>query len=128
MKTTHVHKGTRKLSGKGRTQSVKKSSKNDTIDASDALEQMIGEPFSFATLLQAHRTRHDLTQAQLAKKLRVGVSYVSDLENKRRRVSVEQAIAFAKALGQDPIYFARLALQDMVSDTALEVRVELSAI
>ena len=88
---------------------------------------LLGESLSFSTLLKAYRIREGITQLELAKELNVGVTYISDLENKRRKVSIEQAIRFAKILDQSEIYFAKVALQDMVESAGLEVRVELLA-
>lgn len=55
------------------------------------LEKLRGEPFSFASILKAYRAREELTQEQMAKKLKVTKAYISNIENKRENVTVEQA-------------------------------------
>lgn len=83
--------------------------------AEKILKDLLGEPMSFATLLRAIRTRDDLTQRDLADKLGVTVSLISDLENSRKLVTVERAVGFAHKLNESERYFIYLALQDQVN-------------
>lgn len=78
------------------------------------LEDISGEKFSFSTILRGFRTREDLTQDQIAKRLGVTKSYISDLENQRRYVTVEQAQLFAKKLKEPSELWVTTALQDML--------------
>lgn len=89
------------------------------------LEKIAGESFSFAVLVKGFRTREDLTQDELAKKLGVTKSYISNLENKRDQVTLEQAIKFAAKLGEPIEVWAQVALQDMVTRAGIEAVVDL---
>jgi putative transcriptional regulator len=48
--------------------------------------------------IQERRLELDLTQAELAKKLKISVSYLSALENERKPINVALAIRIARAL------------------------------
>lgn len=48
--------------------------------------------------IQERRLALDLTQAELAKKLKISVSYLSKLENERTPINVALAIRIARAL------------------------------
>lgn len=48
--------------------------------------------------IQERRLELDMTQAELAKKLKISVSYLSALENERKPVNVSLAIRIARAL------------------------------
>ncbi len=89
------------------------------------LEKLIGETLSFSVMVKGYRTREGLTQEELAERLGVKKSYISNLENKRDYVTLEQAIKFAITL-QEPIeVWATVALQDMIDRAGMDARVEL---
>jgi putative transcriptional regulator len=48
--------------------------------------------------IQERRLELDMTQAELAKKLKISVSYLSALENERKPINVALAIRIARAL------------------------------
>jgi transcriptional regulator with XRE-family HTH domain len=91
------------------------------------LERLTKESFSFATILKGFRTREDMTQEQLALKLGVTKSYISDLENKRRYVTVTQAKSFAKKLKEPVEVWVTTSLQDMVTRAGLTGTVKIVA-
>lgn len=91
------------------------------------LENISGEEFSFAMAVKAYRTREGLTQEQLAEKLGLKKSYISNIENKRDFVTLEQAIRFAKAFKEPAKVWMTFALQDMVDRTGVDVKVKLVA-
>lgn len=95
-------------------------------NAKKLLTELVDEPMSFAMLLRAIRTRDDLTQRQLALKLDVSVSHISDLENGRKFVSVERAYEFAQKLKESEKYFIALALQDQITQADLDYTVEIA--
>lgn len=57
---------------------------------------------AFTDLLKEERKNADLTQAQLAKKLRRPQSYVSKYERGDRRLDVIEFLEIAKVVGFDP--------------------------
>lgn len=99
-------------------------SKNKKLDK--ILFSVLKEKVSLAMALRAYRTREDLTQEELALKLGVSKQYVSDIENKRRFVSVEKAYEYAVTLGESKKYFVMLALQDMVDQCGLNYKVSVA--
>ena len=97
-----------------------------TKDAKKFMEEIMGERFSFAMLFRSIRTRDDLTQRELADKLGVTVSHVSDIENGRKFVSVERASEFAHKLKDSEKFFVSIALQDQVNQADLDYKVEIA--
>lgn len=95
--------------------------------ASEVIREITGEGFSFSVILRGYRTREDLTQEMLAKKLKVTKSYISDLENKRRYVTVEQAKLFATKLKEPSILWIETAIQDMLDRAGVEGRIKIVA-
>lgn len=91
------------------------------------LEKISGEEFSFAMAIRAYRTREDLTQEELANKLGVKKSYISNLENQRDFVTLDQAIRFAKVFKEPTSLWMTFALQDMVDRTGVSAKVKLVA-
>lgn len=88
------------------------------------LEKAAGEAFSFAVMVKGYRTREDLTQEELATRLGMKKSYISNIENKRDFVTLEQAIKFAITLKEPVEVWARVALQDMVDRAGIDAVVE----
>jgi transcriptional regulator with XRE-family HTH domain len=97
-----------------------------TKNAKHFMENLLGEPMSFAKLLRSIRTRDDLTQKELADILEVTVSHISDIENGRKFVSVERAYEFAQKLKDSEKFFVAVALQDQVNQADLDFKVEIA--
>jgi transcriptional regulator with XRE-family HTH domain len=91
------------------------------------LEKLTKQDFSFSTILRGYRTRENMTQEQLAAKLGVTKSYISDLENKRRYVTVIQAKSFAKKLKEPVEVWVTTSLQDMVTRAGVSGTVRIVA-
>lgn len=91
------------------------------------LEKILGETFSFSVIVKGYRTRIGLTQEQLALKLGVTKSYISNIENKRDLVTVEQAKKFAKTLKEPIELWVQVALQDMIDRAGIDAKVKLVA-
>jgi transcriptional regulator with XRE-family HTH domain len=90
------------------------------------MENLLGEPMSFAMLLRSIRTHDDLTQKELADILEVTVSHISDIENGRKFVSVKRAYEFAHKLKDSEKFFVAVALQDQVHQADLDFKVEIA--
>jgi transcriptional regulator with XRE-family HTH domain len=97
-----------------------------TKDAKKFMDELMREKFSFAMLLRSIRTRDDLTQRELAEKLGVSVSHVSDIENGRKFVSVERASEFAHILKDSEKFFVAIALQDQLNQADLDYKVNIA--
>ena len=92
-----------------------------------ALDELLGEPMSFASLLRTIRETDEYTQAGLAKKLGVSKAHICDLEKQRKFVSAERAARFANKLGYSEALFVRVALQDQVNEAGLDYQVHVGA-
>jgi antitoxin HigA-1 len=88
-------------------------------EATKFIESLIG-PMTVARMIRAYRTTNDMTQAQLAKKLKVTVSYISDLENDRKDISLKQAKEIATKLGDPPALYVRIWLEQKIREVGLE--------
>jgi transcriptional regulator with XRE-family HTH domain len=97
-----------------------------TKNAKNFMENLLGEPMSFAILLRSIRTRDDLTQKELADILEVTVSHISDIENGRKFVSVERAYEFSQKLKDSEKFFVAVALQDQLNQADLDFKVEIA--
>lgn len=71
------------------------------------LDKLVG-PTTIGMLIRAFRTLHDLTQDELARKLAMKKSYISDLENDRKPLSLKQIIKIAKALHEPVNLYIRI--------------------
>lgn len=87
-------------------------------------ERGIEDP-TMASILKTHRQCEELTQAQLAKKLKISVSHLSDIENKRKFVSIERAREFAKRLQQSESYFIMVVLRELLKRANCDYHIEL---
>lgn len=91
------------------------------------LDSLIGHPMGFGDLLETVRKCRDLSQKDFAKKLKISPSHLCDIEKNRKTVSVERAMKFAKILGESESQFVRFALQGMLDQAGLKLKVELKA-
>lgn len=94
--------------------------KSDTIRF---LEDLAGRPLTLGGLLESIRLGEELTLNEFAKKLKISVSHLCDIEKGRKVVSPERAAKFAKTLGRSPEQFVRLSLQGQLDDAGLKMKV-----
>ncbi len=96
-------------------------------NALKALEKITGEKFSFSMAIRAYRTREDLTQQELADLVGVKKSYISNIENKRDFVSIEQAAKFARAFKEPVDLWMTWAIQDQINRAGEKFKIKLVA-
>lgn len=87
------------------------------------LEKLTGGPVTIGRLIEAIRLGEDLSQADLAKKLKISRSHLNDIEKGNKAVSPERAARFARALRHSQERFVELALQSLVDDAGLKLKV-----
>jgi transcriptional regulator with XRE-family HTH domain len=90
------------------------------------LEKLTGGPVALGKLIEAIRLGDDLTQVALAKKLKVSRSHLNDIEKGNKAVSPERAARFARALKQSEERFVELALQSMLDQAGLKLKVNIN--
>ncbi len=85
---------------------------------SEALKFMesINGPTTVGMLLRAYRTRNDITQSDLAKLIVVSKSYVSDLENDRKDISLRQVVAFAEVLKESKELYIQVYFEQSIRE------------
>lgn len=91
------------------------------------LEQLTGRPLTLGGLLQSIRLGEEMSQAAFAKRLQISPSHLCDIEKGRKVVSPERAVRFAAILGRPKQQFVRLALQGLVDETGLKMKVDVAA-
>jgi transcriptional regulator with XRE-family HTH domain len=91
------------------------------------LENVAGRPLTLGGLLESIRLSEDVSQAEFSKKLRISASHLCDIEKGRKVVSPERAARFAKILGRSQQQFVRLALQELVNEAGLKMKVNVAA-
>jgi transcriptional regulator with XRE-family HTH domain len=96
-------------------------------DAMKFLESLVGE-LTFGGLIEAMRQAEEMSQVEFAKKLGISKQHLCDIEKGRKFVSPERAARFAKILGYSDQSFVALALQDIVNQGGLKLKVSVEAI
>ncbi len=91
------------------------------------LEEVAGRPLTLGGLLESTRLSEEISQAAFAKKLGISASHLCDIEKGRKVVSPERAARFAKILGRSQQQFVRLALQELIDEAGLKMKVDIAA-
>ena len=91
------------------------------------LAQLRGGPLSFGDMIESLREADDLSQSDLARKLKISRAQLCDIENGRRIVVPKRAAQFAKAMGYSVDQFVAVALEDQLRRAGLPRKVTLNA-
>lgn len=91
-----------------------------------ALEAILGGPLTLGLALEGLRRGEEMSQTAFARKLGLSSQKLCDIEKGRRHVSPERAAQFARKLGHPIEVFVRLALQDLVTDGGLRLKVSVA--
>jgi len=105
-----------------RTKSLAKRS-----NAMAFLERLSAEPLSLGTALRAIREGEGWSQTDMGQKLGVSRAHICDIEKGRRSISPERAAYWAKVLGYPEKQMVRLALQALLDEAGLGLKVDVSA-
>jgi plasmid maintenance system antidote protein VapI len=68
-----------------------------------------------------------MSQVVFAKRLGISSSHVCDIEKDRKVLSPERAARFANVLGRSQHQFVRLALQELLDEAGLRMKVVVAA-
>ncbi|MBL7670772.1 MAG: helix-turn-helix transcriptional regulator [Bdellovibrionaceae bacterium] len=90
------------------------------------IEKLYG-PLTFGNLLKAHREGDELTQVEMAKKIKLSKQALNDIENGRKIPSISRAVALAKKVGILPELAVELVLQDQLDREKLKMTVKVSS-
>ena len=91
------------------------------------LENVAGRPLTLGGLLESIRLSEEMSQVVFAEKLGISGSHLCDIEKGRKVVSPERAARFAKILGRSQQQLVRLALQELVDQAGLKMKVDIAA-
>ena len=91
------------------------------------LEKLTGGPVTLGKLIEAIRLGEEISQVSFAKRLKISRSHLNDIEKGNKAVSPERAARFARALGHSEERFVELALQSLVVEARLKLKVAVDA-
>lgn len=101
--------------------STKKSS------AIRTLEKIRGSALTFGRMVESLRKCDEISQTDLAAKLKISKAHLCDIEKGRRYPSIDKAIAFAKVMGHPPEFFVAQLLEEQTAAAGLKVKIILKA-
>jgi len=84
-------------------------------------------PLTFGNLLKAHRNAEELSQVQMAKKIKISKQALNDIENGRKVPSVSRAVALSKKIGILPELAVELVLQEQINRQKLKMVIKVSS-
>jgi len=84
-------------------------------------------PMTFGTFLTSVRTTNNMTQIELAKKLKVRRSMICDIEKGRVLVSPTLAVKIARIGGFPETLAVKYCLQDQLRKAGIDLDIELKA-
>jgi transcriptional regulator with XRE-family HTH domain len=103
---------------------IKKRSKSASVKT---LEKITGGPLTLARLIRSIRMGEEMTLAEFAEQLSISRQHLCDIEKGRKVVSPERAAKFAFILGYSKEQFVRLALQALIDEADLHLKVQVKA-
>jgi transcriptional regulator with XRE-family HTH domain len=103
------------------------ATKKKKSEAMTFLESVMGGPLTFGGHLSAIRQGEEMTLDAFAKRLGISRQHLCDIEKGRRRVSPERAARWARVLGYSETTMVQLALQYMVEEAGLKMKVSVKA-
>jgi transcriptional regulator with XRE-family HTH domain len=98
-----------------------------TCRTKEFLQELVGAPLTFGSLLTAIREGEEMSQVEFAAKLGISRSHLCDIEKERKSVGPARAARFARTLGYPPESFVALALQAQVREAGLKLSVKVEA-
>ena len=90
------------------------------------LEKDIGK-MTFGMFLRVNRKRMELTQVEMAKKLKMARGTLCDIEKGRQIVSPQLAVKIAKICKFPNVIAVQLAVQDQLRKANLKYKVKIAA-
>lgn len=92
------------------------------------LESLIKGPPTFGKMLHSLRTADEVSQTELANKVKVSKGLICDIEKGRRDATIELAIKLAKILGYPPESFVSILLEEQIHRANLNFKVTLEKV
>lgn len=95
-------------------------------DATAFIEKITGGPLTLARVIRSTRLCEEMTQESFATLLSISKSHLCDIEKGRKSVSIERAYNFAKVLGTSPELYVTLAMQAMLDNAGIDMKVNVA--
>jgi transcriptional regulator with XRE-family HTH domain len=92
---------------------------------SKELEKDFG-PLTFGQLLESHRLSEELSQSDMAKKLKISRQKLNDFEHGRRSPSLRMTADFAERLGEHAPTWISIVIEEMLRKDHLDFKVTLA--
>jgi transcriptional regulator with XRE-family HTH domain len=96
-------------------------------EAKAFLEDISGGPLTFGEMLHSIRQADEISQADLARKMKISRAMLCDIEKGRRPVSVERAKSFAQELGYSVTQFVAVAVEEQLRKSGFKAKIHLEA-
>ena len=94
------------------------------LKGSKYLESEFG-PLYFCDLLRSHRIGEEMTQEELARKLKISKQKICDYEKGRRLPAMETVVKWAKKLKEPHEIWVQAYLQQQVDSIKLNLKVDI---
>ena len=91
------------------------------------LTELRGGPLTFGQMIESTRLADEISQVDLARKMKISRAHLCDIEKGRRLVGPERAALFAKVLGYSPHQFVSVAIEDQLRKAGMSLKVILKA-
>jgi len=91
------------------------------------LETISGGPLIFGEMIRSIREADEISQAELARSMKISRAMLCDIEKGRRPVSVERAKIFATVLGYSATQFVAVAVEEQLGKLGFKAKIYLEA-
>ncbi len=91
------------------------------------LASIAGRSLTLGGMLESIRLGEEMSQIEFARKLGISASHLCDIEKGRKTIGASRAARFAKVLRRAPEQFVRMALQELVDEADLKMKVDVEA-
>ena len=98
-----------------------------SLTAESYLRRLMGGNPTFGRLIQCHRECDEISQAELARKMKISRAHLCQIEKGQKLVTPQRAAKFARVLGYSEALFIEMAFQDQLQKAGLNFRVNLEA-
>jgi transcriptional regulator with XRE-family HTH domain len=89
------------------------------------LEKKFG-PVTIGLILKNYRECFDLTQRELAKKLKISAQRLNDFEKERRLPDINSVVKFARILNDSEAFFVQVLFEDYLRSEKLKLEVTIT--
>jgi transcriptional regulator with XRE-family HTH domain len=91
------------------------------------MAKLNGCPLTFGQMIESLRETDEISQVELARRLKISRAQLCDIEKGRRVVVPKRAAQFAKVMGYSVDQFVAVALEDQLRRAGLPRKVTLNA-